>query len=99
MGEEAYSGDISISVGSDQGSVVLYYCPPELERQPNLEEEKIAELGKLQFRPGEVFIIMLFWDSRVFLLWSDANSGQSPVKVNTTLTKISKRNLRNKNWG
>ena len=60
VGEEAYSGDISISVGSDQGSLVLYYCPPELERQPNLEEEKIAELGKLQFRPGEVFIIMLF---------------------------------------
>ena len=45
VGEEAYSGDISISVGSDQGSVVLYYCPPELERQPNLEEEKLLSWG------------------------------------------------------
>ena len=49
-----------MSVGSDQGSIVIYYCPPELKRQPNLEEGKTVELAKLEFRPGEMFVILLF---------------------------------------
>ena len=60
MATKVYSGDISMSVGSDQGSIVIYYCPPELKRQPNLEEGKTVSLAKLEFRPGEMFVILLF---------------------------------------
>ncbi len=59
VGEAEWSGDVAITVGSDQGEVIVYHCPGHLEPQP-VEEGQNVELHTLKFRPGEMFVIQLF---------------------------------------
>ncbi len=65
VGAEAWSSgenrELSFNTGMDTGTLVLYYCPPGLKPQSGLEEGKDINLDKIVYRPGEAFIITLYW--------------------------------------
>ena len=94
---------IRVTLVSQSGPIRAQWCCIIVRQNwnvsPTWRRKKLLSWGNYNSVLEKCLLSCCFEIPEIFLLWSDANNGKSPVKVNTTMTKISERKLWNKNWG